>query len=149
MKNILTIAETDDERDFLIELLEDLHAMTVGIIQQIDYERDVIHGNKKVSKKEFKEYAIKNRNLNTSIYKLFEMMHGIVDYPTYIILRDKIAERVDLENELAEQSDDAVEITLNKTIQNRLESFDHHIKSNTDKTDLVEKRKRGRPRKNS
>ena len=154
MKNILELAETEEERDYILDLLDELHSLTAGSIKQLEYEKKVLDGQISVTKKDIKEYSNKNEKLNKQIYKLFEMMHGLVDYSSYIILKDKIKDRIDFENDKNEESgknEDKIEFYTD--IQHRLESFKHHFfQRSEDETEVPpassEKRKRGRPRKN-
>lgn len=96
MKKLLDIAETDSEKVYIQDLVNSIRAYTTDslkVLKTMDKERK--HGQDKVSFKERQNSLELQRKISKNLYVLFQKMHQIVDFPSFVILEDELKKQFD------------------------------------------------------
>ena len=95
MKKLLDIAETDEERTALSCLVGDIRKFTsnalkgIGVLERSKNKRIL----ERMEATELQQNLDLQKNLYASMFELFEKMHRIVDYPSFVILEDELKKK--------------------------------------------------------
>lgn len=91
MKKLEEIAETDEERNAIVNLVADVRKFTANALKGISSIKKSRYENfKKVGAMDIQKSLDLQKKLYDSMFELFERMHRIVDYPSFVILEDEL-----------------------------------------------------------
>ena len=91
MKKLSDIAETDSEKVYIKDLVNSIRAYTsdsIKVLKTMEKERK--YGPDKVAFKERQASIELQRKINSNLYVLFQKMHQIIDFPSFVILEDEL-----------------------------------------------------------
>lgn len=91
MKKLEEIAETDSEKEVLKKLVADIRSYTNDSLKVLKaFENQKRARPEKVGFEEQKLNLDLQRKVNDNLYELFQRMHRIVDFPSFVILEDEL-----------------------------------------------------------
>lgn len=93
MKKLEEIAESETEKEVLNNLVKDIRSFTTDSLKVLKFFESQKKSNSNSNKLSFEEFQTNvdlQKKVYDEMYDLFQRMHRIVDFPSFVIFEDEL-----------------------------------------------------------